>query len=364
MKHRLNIMILLLAICLLASCTSVPGKEPQIEARYNSASYDLMLPESTSYEIEGNGRNAVIMPFSNNADPGENNVYGGTSLYKMTQNGKSVTGTLFAELEHPAILLGMDRTDGIWLYNGIVQRLSLEGEQTLSIELPYPLWQNGVFGFANDGKYTWLLCWFRDPDESQILAYDSEGTLVYSQELTTYCQGTLGLLPREEEWAEELEGREDDFLLSMLFPDGPQDSVMLTELRNGSVAVALIRKSPIDGECYCILCPIQEDFSIKPVMYYEVDSDSGIPYGLPIASPEDEYDLLSPQKDALYGVDIENGTITPLAGWTALDTGPSWFTGWANSVSLGPDGRIWSLEYVPDQKKEIVRTIGPVDNVE
>ena len=57
--------------------------------------------------------------------------------------------------------------------------------------------------------------------------------MVFSKELTTYCQGTAGYIPREAEWEEELEGREDDFLLSMLFADGPNDSVMLEQCYPG-----------------------------------------------------------------------------------------------------------------------------------
>ena len=79
-----------------------------------------------------------------------------------------------------------------------------------------------------------------------------------------------------------------------------------------------------------------------------------------MASPDDRYDLLSPQKDALYGISLESETLTPLAGWSQLETSPSWFTGWANSVGLGPDGNIWSLEYSREDEKYVVRSIGPI----
>ena len=67
------------------------------------------------------------------------------------------------------------------------------------------------------------------------------------------------------------------------------DSVTLTQLYEGHVSLVLIRKSAIDGERYCILCPIHKDFSIVPVMYYEVENEGGIPYGLPMQSPESAY---------------------------------------------------------------------------
>ena len=105
---------------------------------------------------------------------------------------------------------------------------------------------------------------------------------------------------------------------------------------------------------------IQEDCSIVPVMYYPVENEGGIPYGLPMVSPDAQYNLLSPQKDALYGINLEAGTLTALAGWTQLDTSPSWFTGWADSVDLGPDGRIWSVEWSKDQDAYIIRSIGPI----
>ena len=360
MKRMIKALALLLAFGLMAACTDQPRKEPQIEATYDSVQYKLDLPESSSYQLAGNGRNTVILPFSNNGDAGDANVHGGTAMYRMALEGDTAKGILAGELEKPAELLGMDDEDGIWFYDGSLRRVDLEGTETLSIEPPYPLWQNGVFGFADDGKYTYFLCWFKNPDESQILIYDRTGNLVFSQELTAYCQGTAGYIPREEEWAEELEGREDDYLLSMLFADSPNDSVMLSWLRNGGAVVTIIRKSPIDGERYCILCPIQEDFSITPVMYYEVESEGGIPYGLPMVSPDDRYDLLSPQKDALYGISLESGTLTPLVGWTQLNSSPSWFNGWANSVGMGPDGRIWSLEYSREDEKYVVRSIGPI----
>lgn len=359
MKRLTSIIMLLLIFGLLAACTDQPREEPQIEAVYDSVMYKLDLPESFPYELAGNGRNTVMLPFSNNGENGDANVHGGTAIYRMNIEGDTAKGTLVRELEKPAELLGMDGNDGIWLYDGSLRRIDLDGTETLAIELPYPLWQNGVFGFADDGDYTYFLCCFKNPDESQILVYDKTGDLVFSQELTEYCQDTAGFIPQEEEWAEDLEGREDDFLMSLLFAEGPIDSVRLSQGRNGSPVVTIIRKSPIDGERYCILCPIQEDFSIVPVMYYEVENESGIPYGVPMASPEDQYDLLSPQKDALYGISLDAGKLTALAGWTQLQSNASWFDGWANSVGMGPDGRIWSLEYSKEEDGYVVRSIGP-----
>ena len=355
---------ILLALFLLAGCTDQPREEPKIEAVYDSTFIEMDLPQSMSYELAGNGQHTVILPFNNNGDGGESNVHGGTALYEMTTTENKAIGQLIAELERPAELLGMDQADGVWFYDGVIHRMNLNGEEVLRIELPYPLWQNGIFGFADDGAYTYLLCWFREPDESQILIYDREGNMVFSKELTTYCQGTAGYIPREAEWEEELEGREDDFLLSMLFADGPNDSVMLEQCYDGQTTLTIIRKSPIDGERYCILCRIQEDFSIVPVMYYPVENEGGIPYGLPMVSPDAQYDLLSPQKDALYGINLEEGTLTALAGWTQLDTSPSWFwfSGWANSVAPGPDGRIWSVEWSRKADAYILRAIGPISS--
>ena len=78
-----------------------------------------------------------------------------------------------------------------------------------------------------------------------------------------------------------------------------------------------------------------------------------------MASPEDQYELLSPQKDALYGISLDTGKLTALAGWTQLQSNASWFDGWANSVGMGPDGRLWSLEYSKEEDGYVVRSIGP-----
>ena len=359
-----RIIVWLLVLAVLTGCGGPKRMEPELDPVYDSRVYSLELPEAATYELAGNRKKIVAMPFFNNGENGGGNVSGGTAIYTLEAAGTAVTGRLIAELEEPCQLLGMDPAGCVWIApraagNSIVRQLDPESGTGLTIDLGAPLWQGGVFGFAADDSCCYFLCNFLSPDQSRILIYDRQGEKLFDRELEEYCQGTLGYLPREAEWAEELEGREDDRLLSMLFPEGPNDSVMLTSARDGSVLLTLIRKSPIDAERYCILCSIGEDFSLTPRMYYEVAADGGSPYGLPMPSPEDRYSVLSPQKDALCGVDLEAGTLTPLAGWAHLETGPSWFTGWANSVAPGPDGTIWSLEWSDSEGRCVIRAVGP-----
>ena len=349
-----GVLLCLILLNLLTGCASRAPQASEITQLYDTALYSISLADPERFELAGNGSITVGLPFYN---PG-NEDSGGTELYSLCLQDGTVTGQKLFDLDRPARLLGVDPQDGVWVYDEAIYRFDQAGTRLLELEPPYPLEQSGVFGFADDGSYTYLLCSFRDRMDSWILIYDRQGSLRFSSELTDYCRETLGYIPREAEWAEELEGRESDQLLSMLFPDGPTDSAMLTTLRDGSAVLVLIRKSPVDSERYCILCTMEADFSLTPVWYYPISDEGGVPYGLPMASPEDRYDLLSPQKDALYGIDLTAETLTPLAEWSELETGPIWFTGWSKGVSLSPDGRLWSLEVSRDGA--VIRSVGPM----
>ena len=103
MKRLTRIIMLLLVLSLLAACTDQPRKEPQIEAVYDSVMYRLDLPESSSYELAGNGRNAVMLPFSNNGDNGDANV-----LISMPEHLSPVAATRIeraAVVEYVAFIL-------------------------------------------------------------------------------------------------------------------------------------------------------------------------------------------------------------------------------------------------------------------
>lgn len=301
----------------------------------------------------------------------------GKGLYLLTREGDAITSIFLSDyhgLEDYG-LLGMDGADGIWIAghnqedHGMALRLDLDGQETLAIDFGPLAMHTGIFSFTWDTEYYYFLVEFKpaslqDPYETRFLVYDQQGSQIFSQSLPEFCMPSLGFLPREEDWAEELEGRDEDHLMSMLFPEGPTNDVVLIRLQDGTPTALILRKSPIDGERYGIICPIEADFSVEPVYYYPVDTTSGMFLGCPVPSPEPEYDLLVANLDGLLGIQIEEQAAVPLASWDTLDYPGMELAGTylPDSVlhsALGPDG-VWLFRWNNDAQQYTFFEIRPV----
>lgn len=250
-------------------------------------------------------------------------------LYLLVPDGNTMISSFISDyhgLENYD-LLGIDDENCIWIAghnsenHGLALQLNLNGQVLSTLDFGENVCPTGIFSFTWDPKYYYFLVQFLSVDTygTQFLVFDRQGNPVFSQSLPDLCAPTQGYLPRESEWAEELEGRDEDYLMSMLFPDGPINDVVLTRLQDGSPTVLIFRKSPIDGECYGIICPIRENFSIEPVYSYSVDLTSGMRLGIPIPSPDPSYDLLIANLDGLLGIQIQEQASVPLASWDTLN---------------------------------------------
>ena len=337
---------------LLTGCTREVDAQWLTADRYQTVQYSSDL-EKMHY-ITGNGTHLVAANITLQDS--------GKGLYLLTQDGDAMTGTFLSDyhgLEDYG-LLGMDGADGIWISghnqedHGMALRLDLDGQETLAIEFGPLAMHTGIYGFTWDAEHYYFLVQFHpampeDSYETRFLVYDQQGSQIFSQSLPEFCMPSVGFLPREEDWAEELEGRDEDHLMSMLFPEGPTNDVVLIRLQDGTPTALIFRKSPIDGERYGIICPIGTDFSMEPVYYYPVDTTSGMFLGCPVLSPEPEYDLLVANLDGLLGIQIEEQTAVPLASWDTLDYPAMDLAGTYLPYSvlqsaLGPDG-VWLFQW-------------------
>lgn len=354
-------------ILLLSGCTREMDSQWLAADHYEATQYSLDL-ENIHY-ITGNGTHLVAANITLQDS--------GKGLYLLTQDGDSMKSTFLSDyhgLEDYG-LLGMDGADGIWIAghnqedHGMALRLDLDGQETLAIDFGPLAMHTGIYAFTWAPEYYYFLVQFQpatpqDSYETQFLVYDQQGSQIFSQSLPEFCMPSLGFLPREEDWAEELEGRDEDHLMSMLFSEGPTNDVVLTRLQDGTPTALILRKSPIDGERYGIICPIGPDFSMKPVYYYPVDTTSGTFLGRPVPSPEPEYDLLVANLDGLLGIQIEDQTAVPLASWDTLDYPPMELAGTYTPYSvlksaLGPDG-VWLFRWDSNASQYIYCEIRPV----
>ena len=344
-------------------------RDAGIAAVYGSRSLSLSgtVPASMYYELAGNGKQAVILPCSNNGEDGAANITGGSSLCGLRVSDGTLRSEGNWDLPEGSHLLGMDPAGNVWLTaerGSKIYRLDPETGTLGGMDPGVQIARNGVFGFGTDGGAAWFLV-ETTAGEHRVLALAPEqvgtGQILFDQNLETWCQGTVGYLPREADWAEELEGREEDLLLSMLFPEGPQDSLCFVTTRWGDLKLALIRKSPIDAESWCILCGIRSDFTLEPELCYEMDTEAGFSYGMPVPATAAPYDLLIPRKDGLYGL-LPGGAQEPLADWEDLGTSALWFTKeglMGCEFCPGTDGSLWLLTM--DGDEQVLRALGPLE---
>lgn len=251
-------------------------------------------------------------------------------------------------------LLGVDSSNGIFITGTdsqgtvCVLRLDEQGRETLRIDLPGAM-DYGVHSFTWDEDHYYFLVdhWSDAPErayDSYLEVYDRQGRQSARTELSHLLASTAGFLPQEADWMEELEGRDEDYLLSQLFPEGPQDSVGLLRLGDGTPGMLICRKSPIDGERYGILCTREGAFKYVPICYYPIVSLDGWPLATCFESRDPEYALLVNTEEGLLGL-RPDGSTTPLFAWQTIDFSPQNLTasqpGPADCTCTGPGGTLW-----------------------
>lgn len=350
--------LLLSCLLLLSACGPKKAEQPEdFTPAYTTA--QLSLEFSETLHLQGNGRIIVGARYDDENDG---------ALYLLNPAQNPVTVTRFSDF-HGFLyynLLGVDGADGIWITGTkddghiAAERLDITGTVQLSLNFEPTVPDGGIASFTWDDKHYYFLVnsWNTDSEEpnpfdTTLRVYDLEGNEVFRRDLSDYCLGTAGYLPQESDWLEDLEGREGDPLLEMLYPDGPVDEVGLLRLQTGQPGMLISRKSPTETECYGIVCPMDSsDFSITPAMYYPIDTtDSGRIFSS-FESANPNYDLLVNRKDGLYGLNLAEQSQTLLFVWDSI--GYPYFNlgtfspSTSDQTCIGPDGTLvlcsWNSE--------------------
>lgn len=339
----MHILCLCLILCLLCGCGAKEPDSVWLQAdAYTVTSYNAESQDNLS--LKSNGDFVVGVHYT-----GEHTG----DLYRLALQDGQVSTTYLCDFHGLTAfnLLGVDGSNGIFVTGTdsqgtvCVLRLDEQGWETLCIGMDATVPDQGVYSFTWDQDHYYFLVnrWSEDPArafDSYLEVYDHQGQLVIQTDLAHSLASTAGYLPQEAEWMEELEGRDEDHLLSMLFPEGPQDSVGLLRLGDGTPGMLICRKSPIDGERYGILCS-QEGV---PSCYYPIGSLDGWPLTTFFESRNPEYALLVNTEEGLLGLHPD-GSTTPLFAWKAMDFSPQNLTasqpGPADCTCTGPGGTLW-----------------------
>lgn len=343
----MRIFCLCLILCLLCGCGSEELDSAWLQAdAYTASTYNAMSQDNLY--LKSNGDLIVGVHYADEQTAG---------LYRLALQDNQVSTTYLCDAHSLTAfdLLGVDGDNGIFVTGTdsqgmvCVLRLDETGRETLRIDFPKAP-DRGVYSFTWDQAHYYFLVnyWSQDPEQAfdgYLEVYDHQGQQIAQQELSHSLAETAGYLPREAEWMEELEGRDEDLLLSMLFPEGPQDTTGLLRLSDGSPAMLICRRSPIDGERYGILCTMGESFQCAPACYYPVESCDGWPLCTYFESRDPQYDLLINCTDGLLGLHMDDGSTTPLFAWDPLDYSAANLTamqpGNAAGTCIGPKGTLW-----------------------
>lgn len=341
-----RMLCLTLALLLLCGC----GREPDslwLQAdRYTASTCNAESQENLS--LKSNGDFVVGAKYDYEGDG---------ALYRLTLRDGAVSTEWFSDFHGLRYynLLGVDGENGVFITGTDSQgkvrvlRLDEQGRETLRIDMDATVPDQGVRSFTWDEDFYYFLAdhWSDAPErayDSYLEVYDRQGRQSARTELSHLLASTAGFLPQEADWLEELEGRDEDILLSQLFPEGPQDSTGLLRLPDGTPGMLICRKSPIDGERYGILCSMNETHSITPACYYPIASRDGWPLSTYFESRDPEYALLVNTEEGLLGL-RPDGSTTPLFAWQTIDFSPQNLTasqpGPAACACTGPGNTLW-----------------------
>lgn len=336
---------LLCALLLLTGC----GRQNALPQDYTPALSASLLPMDASapifHAIYGSGSLQVGV-ISGSWETNTPDTY-----YRLRLQDGTVSARLFGssqELSQSGVL-GLDGENTFWIQgfdaqgHTVARQLDLEGECLQTIDFGTGLPQGSPYGFSYDREHYYFLV--SGYEDSWLMVFDHSGAQLSRRSLSDYCQDTSGYLPREADWMEELEGREEDRLLEMLFPEGPSNAVGLFRTPDGQVNMMIHRQSPIDSEAYGILCTLESDRAI-PQCYYEITTENSIQPNTFLESTDPAYDLLVATTQGIEGIHIATGRRTLLLAWEdALDYSCANFSEVTPSVSRctcsGPDGTWW-----------------------
>ena len=358
---------LILMFCLLSACGRNTAALPSdYSPAYTTA--QLPLEFRDPLHLQGNGNIIVGARYDDENDG---------ALYLLDTMQNPVTVTQFSDFHGLKYydLLGVDGGDGIWI-SGVTEdghmaaiRLDASGSTQLSLDFEPEVTNSGISSFTwDDGHYYFLVTSFdpnaEQPLEATLRVFDLKGSEIFRRSLSDYCTDIAGYLPQEADWMEDLEGREGDFLLEMLYPDGPVDEVGLLRLRDGRPGLLISRKSPTEAECYGIVCPMDTaDFSITPAMYYPIDfTDSGRLFSY-FESALPAYDLLVNRKDGLYGLKLSDQSETLLFVWDSIDY-PYFNLGTfspstSDQTCIGPDGTLVLCSWTSEPEGYVLDILTP-----
>lgn len=318
----MKLLSILLILCLLSGCGAPAASEQVSSVQEPSPLSSVQLEVQGLFYIVSRGGKIIAMTY------GQNNTAPG--FYTITTEPLACQwdAALVAGMD---CLWDIDGTGGIWVSghssegNGQALRLDDQGNVTLTCDFgPESSGYSGVFSFTWDTQYYYFLVSFDrisqdHPYEAALIVFDHQGTQVAQESLTAYSTATLGYLDVEADWMEDLEGREDDALLKMLFPAGPTDSLQLTRLADGTPTLIVQRHAPIGDEVWDVVCPIDPaDFSVTPQGAYPVPVRDGIVLDILVESAFPEYSLLVAQYQGLYGYSLPENELTLLADWDTI----------------------------------------------
>ena len=287
-----------------------------------------------------------------------------------TQDGVVSSALLFSPKNiSNARCLGVDGQDGIWFQgkdsqnSACIVRYDTSGKVLLNIDLGHQMPFLPVSGFSWDSASYYFL--IQGNDDCWLIQYDLAGAEIFRRSLKDYYMDTSGYLPMEEDWKEDLEGRTDDRLLTILFPDGPINQLGLIQFQDGTIGMMIRRQSPIDGEAYNIICTLEDGCAkAVPRYYYALETEHSIQLSSYFPSNDPKYDLLVNQLSGLYGVNLQEETMDLLitwadAGYQAMNLSTYGTTPHVPpNACPGPGGTLWF--YDRGQERNIFTLLTPV----
>lgn len=303
-----KLLLLLTLILCLTSCSS-PKNEPTPVEPLPYDHTETSIGAIANFEFASNRTQAAALcQYGKEFDAG---------LYHISAKENILSYEKFGEvpLTSPS-LLGMDGDGCVWVSGfdeknqGCVTQINPQGEPLLSFTYSGP-----PYSFTWDENYYYLLL-----DDYSLAIYTHDGSEVFKQDVKEYSVATLGYLDVEEEWMEELEGREGDPLYEFLFPAGPADTFQLTRLYDGTPTLIIRRDAPIGSETWDLICPIDtSSFTAAPVFAYEVQLWDTFRVSIPVESQNEAYDLMVVGLEGLSGISLDTGKETLLIHWDTAD---------------------------------------------
>lgn len=339
-------LILCMLLCL-SGCVQPKAAPSGYTPAYSVSTVPFEADIPSFYRIFGNG-SLTLGVAVRNYDKGTSDT-----CYALECVSGSVTSSYLFAPEHLfwGTCLGIDGQNGIWYQGQDAQtsthlvRYNTSGSELLNIDLGDQLPLDAVYAFSWDSDSYYFLA--RGNDDAWLIRFDPNGQELFRRSLAEYAKDTVGYLDVEEDWLEDLEGREGEPLLEMLFPQGPVNQIGLLRFQDGSVGMMIRRQSPIDAEAYGIICTLEDNCSRAVPQYaYELETEYSICLCTYFESATPDYDLLVTSVHGLYGINLQKQDKTLLLTWEDADYSPaelsdSIFPSLPPRACPAPGGGLW-----------------------